>query len=603
LVNYSSRIELGDSLALYPNRIELGDTALAIRNTIPIQIGDSLINYVSRIELGDTSTNIRNSITTEIGDSLVNYPNRVELGDTASAIRADIPTYISDSLVNYASKTELADTASAIRADIPAAGGDVTTAQLADTASAIRGDIPSLPLTLGTQTNGNYIATGATNGDGISGSATGEGSTFTVTSNATTNNDANTIVFRNASGNFSAGTITAALSGNSSTATKLQTARTISLTSDVTGSASFDGSVDASITATVVDDSHNHIISNVDFLSDSLSALRTAINAAGGGGLWSNAATAGEIYYNSGNVGIGNTDPDYPLHVTGDGYFTDDLLVFDRIYIGSDFNHTSGGYSPYIDRFAATGESGMNFNAYMSNSSNYLYRFIDSYNSFSTVFELFPAASTYQAVINGKTDLNGNLTQSGTIVQDGGSVMFNNTQSGSYDFGVGSLNHLPFMWVDASADKMAVGGGTPAYTLDVTGDINFTGDLYDDGVLFSGGGSEEYVFTGQFKSKTDMYISLPSNVYTCTIDQITFASDFYGCSSCNFVFSTGYLSSNTYTSSNTLWTYTPAGASGLLRNENTVSQTINSTNNILNVTFNGTVAIDWLHTSIVVTCN
>jgi hypothetical protein len=216
---------------------------------------------------------------------------------------------------------------------------------------------------------------------------------------------------------------------------------------------------------------------------------------------------------------------------------------------------------------------------------------------------LFPAASTYQAVINGKTDLNGNLTQSGTIVQDGGSVMFNNTQSGSYDFGVGSLNHLPFMWVDASADKMAVGGGTPAYTLDVTGDINFTGDLYDDGVLFSGGGSEEYVFTGQFKSKTDMYISLPSNVYTCTIDQITFASDFYGCSSCNFVFSTGYLSSNTYTSSNTLWTYTPSGASGLLRDENTVSQTINSTNNILNVTFNGTVAIDWLHTSIVVTCN
>ena len=644
LVNYASRTELGDSLALYPNRTELADTALAIRNSIPIQIGDSLTNYatkvelgdtalairldiptyisdsltnyVSRVELGDTSNNIRTSITSEIADSLVNYPNRVELGDTASAIRTDIPTYISDSLVNYVSRvelgdsldlypnrTELADTALAIRADFPAAGGDVTTAQLADTASAIRADIPTLPITLGTQTNGNYIATGGTSGNGISGTATGEGSTFTVTSNATNNNTANTIVFRNASGNFSAGTITAALSGNSSTATKLQTARTISLTSDVTGSASFDGSADASITATVVDDSHNHIISNVDFLSDSLSALRTAINAAGGGGLWSNAATAGEIYYNGGNVAIGNTDPDYPLHVTGRGYFTDDLLVFDRIYIGSDFNHISGSYAPYIDRYAGTGETGMDFYAYMSNSSFPLYRFIDSYDSYSTVFQLNPAASTYQAVINGKTDLNGNLTQSGTIVQDGGTVTFNNTQSGSYDFGVGSLNHLPFMWVDASADKMAVGGGTPAYTLDVTGDINFTGDLYDDGVLFSGGGSEEYVFTGQFKSKTDMYIALPSNVYTCTIDQITFASDFYGCSSCNFVFSTGYLSSNTYTSSNTLWTYTPAGASGLLRNENTVSQTINSTNNILNVTFNGTVAIDWLHTSIVVTCN
>jgi len=36
---------------------------------------------------------------------------------------------------------------------------------------------------------------------------------------------------------------------------------------------------------------------------------------------------------------------------------------------------------------------------------------------------------------------------------------------------------------------MAVGGGTPDYTLDVTGDINFTGGLYDDGVLVDFGGT------------------------------------------------------------------------------------------------------------------
>jgi hypothetical protein len=240
---------------------------------------------------------------------------------------------------------------------------------------------------------------------------------------------------------------------------------------------------------------------------------------------------------------------------------------------------------------------------YLTTSST-LFDFYDRYNTVSPLL-INTSTDTYQIEANGAVDIDGNLTQSGTIVQDGGTVTFNNTEA-NYDFGVYSDNcctTAPFMWVDASADKVQIGSGNPQYTLDVTGDINFTGDLYDNGVLFSGGGSEEYVFTGQFKSKTDMYIALPSNVYTCTIDQITFASDFYGCSSCNFVFSTGYLSSNTYTSSNTLWTYTPAGASGLLRDENTVSQTINSTNNILNVTFNGTVAIDWLHTSIVVTCN
>lgn len=69
-----------------------------------------------------------------------------------------------------------------------------------------------------------------TSGTGLSGSTTYNNSgvsTFTVTSNATSANTVSTIVARDASGNFSAGTITAALTGNSSTASTLQTARNI----------------------------------------------------------------------------------------------------------------------------------------------------------------------------------------------------------------------------------------------------------------------------------------------------------------------------------------------------------------------------------------
>ena len=53
-------------------------------------------------------------------------------------------------------------------------------------------------------------------------------------------------------------------------ATKLDNSRTINLTGDATGSASFNGTADANITVTVADDSHNHVISNVDGLQTAL---------------------------------------------------------------------------------------------------------------------------------------------------------------------------------------------------------------------------------------------------------------------------------------------------------------------------------------------
>lgn len=65
-------------------------------------------------------------------------------------------------------------------------------------------------------------------------------------------------------------TIKGSVSGNAGTAYKLYTARTISLTGDVSGSGSFDGSGDLEIAATVADDSHNHVISNVDGLQSAL---------------------------------------------------------------------------------------------------------------------------------------------------------------------------------------------------------------------------------------------------------------------------------------------------------------------------------------------
>ena len=64
-------------------------------------------------------------------------------------------------------------------------------------------------------------------------------------------NTASTIVLRDGSGNFAAGTITATLTGNSSTATALSSSRTFAVTGDVTGSVSSDLTGGASIATSI----------------------------------------------------------------------------------------------------------------------------------------------------------------------------------------------------------------------------------------------------------------------------------------------------------------------------------------------------------------
>ena len=61
-------------------------------------------------------------------------------------------------------------------------------------------------------------------------------------------------------------------SGNAATATALATSRTIALTGDVSGSASFNGTGNATITATVANNSHSHTIANVTGLQTALDA-------------------------------------------------------------------------------------------------------------------------------------------------------------------------------------------------------------------------------------------------------------------------------------------------------------------------------------------
>jgi hypothetical protein len=113
------------------------------------------------------------------------------------------------------------------------ASGTAPVARLAATGTPsastfLRGD--SAWVALSAPNNGTLTMN--TSGTGLSGSATftadqAGASTFTVASNASSANGASTLVARDASGNFSAGTITAALSGTATTATTATTANAL----------------------------------------------------------------------------------------------------------------------------------------------------------------------------------------------------------------------------------------------------------------------------------------------------------------------------------------------------------------------------------------
>ena len=133
-------------------------------------------------------------------------------------------------------------------------GGNVSINGSADV--TLTATIQANSVALGTDTTGNYAADVAVSGSGLSitGSA-GEGTQYTIASNGTNASTPSTLVFRDSDRSFSANVVSAALVGNASTATALETARTIALAGDVAGSVSFDGTGNVSITTTIQADS------------------------------------------------------------------------------------------------------------------------------------------------------------------------------------------------------------------------------------------------------------------------------------------------------------------------------------------------------------
>ena len=157
--------------------------------------------------------------------------------------------------------------------------------------------------------------------------AAGSGSIITTAertklSEATAANTASKLVIRDASGDFAAGTITATLSGNATSATSAAawtTARTLTLGGDLSGSVSIDGSEDVTLNATVIS---NSVALGTDTTGDYVASLTAGAGLAafsGGEGATETIAVDG-VLEDLDTLGAASGDGEF-IVATGAGAF------------------------------------------------------------------------------------------------------------------------------------------------------------------------------------------------------------------------------------------------------------------------------------------
>ena len=260
----------------------------------------------------------------------------------------------------------------------------------------------------------------------------------------------------------------------------------------------------------VTDDSHNHIISNVDGLqsaldlkaplaSPALTGTATAVNLTISGNLVVNGETS---TINSDNLNVANNVIELNSGLTVANP-NDSGIIIER---GTSGDNAFMGWDESENQFilgttTATGDSTGNFTitpttlsvgfTKISSSSN-IPLWVDSTDAVSRIALSDTAGSLTLETSSGNLEVNigGDASTSGTNstramnISSGGDISFYE------DTGVTAK----FFW-DSSAERLGIGTSTPNYTLDVNGDIKLssTGTLWFDDTA---GGVEKITSTG-----------------------------------------------------------------------------------------------------------
>ena len=299
--------------------------------------------------------------------------------------------------------------------------------------------------------------------DGTYVNTTVSGSDVTIALDATASNTPNFLVARDGSGNFAAGTITAALSGNADTASTLQSARTIALAGDVAGNVSFNGASDVTINTTI---QANSVALGNDTTGDyveSLSGTASNISVTGGSGEGSTPTVdLVDTGVAAGTIGSGVAIP--VLTVDAKGRIT----ATSTAAVGSGMTVTGDSGSEDIDflneSFSVTGGSNVTTTA----ASNGVSVALDSDINLTSV-----TATTFTGALTGNADSATQLETARTI----GGVSFDGT------------SNIDLPGVNTAGNQNTSGNAATATQLANGRNFSIAGDITATSVSFDGTGN------------------------------------------------------------------------------------------------------------------
>ena len=222
-------------------------------SNVPASGGDNHLRWI-KTAVKNTFPNVTGAIT----------PTHTVINDAIAAVVAATNANTANTLVKRDSSGNF--TASTITA---ALNGNVTGNVLGNVTGNTVGTHTG-PV-VGNASTATALATSRTitlAGD-LTGSASFDG-TANATITATIADDSHNHTIANVDGLQSALNGKLGSGSNAVSASKWQTARTLSLSGDASGSVSIDGTANATLSVTVNDDSHNHTIANVDGLQSAL---------------------------------------------------------------------------------------------------------------------------------------------------------------------------------------------------------------------------------------------------------------------------------------------------------------------------------------------